>query len=436
MSANNKQRTTISYAWVILGVLYIGLVAAFGMRSSFGAYISPWEKEFSVSRSVVTSISMVNFAVFAIGQPLAGKLNDYFGKSFVPSVSIFLVGISLLLTSRATQMWQVFLLFGVLFSFGVAGCSNSIPVVIISNWFKKKKGLALGLAMSGMAVGQLIMVPVNLFIIDSLGWRQALVILSIVIMVVVGPLYIFLLRYKPEEKGMKPYGYSEPEAVNGSIDAGNAVEPVSPKKDKPVPVFRVFKLKSFWCITIPYFVCGFTDVGLIQTHLIPMAQGKGFPLANIALASSMIAIANIAGTIVTGHLSDLFSNKRQLALIYALRAATYVFLIFIKSSWLLPVFAIIYGAVEMASIAPTNSLVVQMFGKFSTGAVLGIVAVSHQLGGAIGSWLPGKIFDMTGSYNAILIISVLMLLAGSGIILQLAEPDRQKEKKLQQSELQ
>ena len=402
---------------MILGVLFVGLIVTYGMRASFGAYISPWELEFSVSRTTITSISMLNFFVFAFGQPLAGKLNDQFGKSTVPTVSMFIIGLSLLLTSFASQMWQVFLLFGVLFSMGVAGCSNSIPTVIISNWFTEKRGFALGLAMSGMAVGQLILVPLNMFIIDRLGWRTALAALSIIIMVVVCPLYIFLLRYRPEEKGMKPYGYSGEENDNQSD-----IVPQSP--EKPLPIFGVVKLRVFWLIIISYFICGFTDVGLIQTHLIPMAQGKSIPGSGVAVAISLIAIANIAGTIVTGHLSDHFNRTRQLAAIYALRAATYVFLIALRQPWLLLVFAVIYGAVEMASIAPTNSLAVQLFDKYSKGAVLGVVAVSHQVGGAIGSWVPGILYDLTGSYNLVLTISIVMLAGGALMALMIREPGK------------
>ena len=443
---------------MILIVLYVGLVASYGMRASFGAYISPWEKEFSASRTMVTSISMFSFVVYAIAQPIVGKLNDHFGKNIIPSVGIFLLGVSLLLTSQARQIWQVFVLFGVLFSLGVACCCNVVTSAVISNWFIEKRGFAIGLTTSGMAVGQLILVPVNMSIIDKLGWRTTMAALSIVVMVVVSPLFIFLLRSKPEEKGMKPYGYVGPvddslavvphsggspiddsladvtltdvtltdvtltdvtrSSVSGAADAasGDSLAAVG-----PLPVLRALRSKAFWLLTIPYFICGFTDVGLIQTHLIPMSEGRGFPSATVAAAFSVIAAFNIAGSIVTGHLADRFNRKRQLAVIYAVRAFTCVFLIFLKLPWLLIPFAVVYGSMEMASIAPTNSLTVHLFDKFSIGAVLGLVSVSHQLGGAVGSWVPGVLFDMTGSYFAVLALSVVLLLGISALSLRIPE---------------
>ena len=421
-SRNPGEKMAFSYAWIVLFVIFIGQIVSFGMRASFGAYISPWETEFSASRTLITSISTLNFIVFAVSQPFIGKLNDHLGKNIVPSVSIFLLGISLLLASQASRLWQVYALFGAGFSIGVAGCRDSVSGAIITNWFVQKRGLAFGLTMVGSAIGQLIMVPANVYIIDRFGWRTAMALFSIITMVVAGPLFIIFLRSKPEEKGLKPYGYTEPE----NYDPQAAAETTDTKKT--LPVLSIFRLKAFWAIAIPYFICGFTDVGIIQTHLVPMAEGRGISRSLTAIAFSLIAIVNIGGTIITGHLSDHYSRKRQLAAIYACRALTYVLLIFLRSPALLLIFAAVFGIVEMASVAPTHSLAVQLFDKYSVGAVLGVIAVSHQLGGAAGSWVPGFLYDLTGSYTAVLAIAVAVLLAGAWLALQIPEPDRLKQR--------
>ena len=418
MQKQSNRGAATTYAWVILAVLYVGGIASYGMRATFGAYISPWELEFLVNRTVVTSISMLSFVVVGFAQPLLGKLNDYFGKSFVPSASIFLFGICLLLMSRATQIWQIFVLYGVGFSIGVTGSSNIISMAIIANWFEGKRGFALGLATSRMAVGQLILIPVNMFMISELGWRNTMTVMGIVIMIIVGPLYVILLRSKPEEKGMKPYGHTE------TADESDQNSFEKTDKKSSLPVLGALKQRAFWLLTIPYFICGFTDVGLIQTHLIPMSEGKGFSLPIVAVASSLIAAMNIAGAILTGHLSDHFNRKRQLAVIFSVRAATFVFLIFIQRPWLLLPFSIVYGAMEMASIAPTSSLTIQLFDRYSIGAVLGLVSVSHQLGGAVGSWAPGILYDLTGSYTAVLTLSIVLLFGSALLSLRIPEPTK------------
>ena len=413
MLTNSQNRFT--YAWAILVVLFIGHVVSFGIRASFGAYISPWEQDFSTGRSLVSSISMLNFVIFAISQPLAGKLNDRFGRGIVPIIGVFLVGVSLILTSSADQLWKVFIFYGVLFSLGFSGCNNAVPSAIISNWFVKKRGFALGLIMSGFAVGQLVIVPSSLFLIETYGWRSTMLALGIIMIVVVAPLFIIFLRAKPGEKGRNPYGYIE--SPENSLEVPQDMQ----EKKESLPMFSVFKMKTFWQLTIPYFICGFTDVGIIQTHFVPIAEGKGFSLATIAIAFSLIAICNTGGTIVTGHLSDIVSRTKQLAIIYAFRALTYVLFIALNQPWLFMIFAVLYGIVEMASIAPTNSLAVQLFDKFSIGAILGMVTVSHNFGGAVGSWVPGLLFDLTGSYYSVFVLSIVLLLVGATIVLRIPE---------------
>jgi len=313
-------------------------------------------------------------------------------------------------------MWHVFAMFGVGFSVGIAAAGHNVNAAILTEWFHEKRGMALGLMTSGMAIGMLIFVPANLFLIRQLGWRTTMLIFGIVIIVVVGPLYIFLLKNKPEAKNMKAYGYSH--SNDDTVEASEA-----PKQNlKPLPVMGIMKTKGFWFLAIPYFICGVTDVGLINTHLIPMAEGRGIPDAVIALSVSLIAIANIVGTIGSGYLADRFSRKRQLAFIYSFRALTFVLLIAMQQYWLLLVFAIGYGAVEMASIAPTNSIAADLFAKYSTGTVLGMVALSHQLGGAVGSWVPGLMYDMTGSYSSVLTVSVVLLVGMA--IMSLGIPEK------------
>jgi len=411
-------KTRFSYAWLILFLLFIGNLASFGMRSSFGAYISSWEQEFSVGRAIVTSMPLIGYALFALGQPIAGKLNDQIGRGIITKVCIIVAGVSLILISQANHIWQIFILYGLVFCASISGCSSAITAAVVTKWFEKKRGLAMGLVMAGLATGQLILVPLNIFLIERFGWRTAMLTLGIAITVIAGSLDMFFLRSKPEEKGLKPYGHEETE--NGGLDGGIAKQ----EADKPLTLKSILKVKAFWFLLAPYFVCGFTDVGLIGVHLIPLSEWKGFPLTGVAVAISLIAVCNIVGTVTTGHLSDHFNRKRQLSVIYLLRAGAYVFLILIQQPWLLIPFAIMFGAVEMASIAPTNSLASQFFNGQSTGLVIGVVALTHYIGGSLGSFLPGLVYDLTGSYTITLVLGIVLLLGASATILKFPDLDK------------
>jgi sugar phosphate permease len=417
LSKQPTSKLPFNYAWLVLAVLFIGLLASFGIRSAFGAFITPWENDFKVDRTIVTSISLLSFIVYAFAQPLAGKLNDLLGGRIVPSVSIFLIGGCLVLSAKATHIWQMFVLYGLILSFGIAGCSAVTASAIISRWFKAKQGFAIGLAVSGMAVGQLIVVPAALFLINLYNWRLTIFIFGLVTLLLVLPLMFLFVRSKPEELGRQPYGHTE----TGEEKPVPDQETRTVEKDQ-LPVFGVVRQKTFWMLTIPYFICGFTDVGLINTHLIPLSEGRGFPVTIVALTFSIIAICNIGGTIGTGYLSDHFNRSRQLGLIYAVRAVTFIFLLTMKNPWLLIPFAFVYGVTEMASIAPTNSLTTQLFDRYSIGTILGFMSISHQMGGAIGSWVPGLLYDLTGSYDLIIGLSVFLLLGSALLVLRVPEP--------------
>ena len=179
-------------------------------------------------------------------------------------------------------------------------------------------------------------------------------------------------------------------------------------------------------MAIPYFVCGFTDVGLVDTHYIPFAEGKGFSVGVIAFTFSLIAIANIFGTIGTGYLADRWNRSRLLAMIYGIRGLTFVLLLVANKPWLLAVFAVFYGITEMASIAPTSSLCVHLFNKYSIGVIFGFVSVSHQLGGAIGSFVPGVIYDLTNSYVMVFLLSIILIAVSALIVSRV--PDLQGQK--------
>lgn len=395
------------YGWVVLGMSFLALFATFGIRVSFGSYITSWEREFGIGRTLVTTISLLSFCTLAVAQPLVGRLNDRFGARVVLTVSMFLVGVALLCCSVAHQLWQLAILYGLVLSLGLTGCSNITSAATVTHWFSSNRGLALGLSLSGMAVGQLAVVPLSLYLISAHGWRFTMAALGCAVLVIFMPLMLLFVRSRPQDVGLRPYGEVVLPAEAGESeshrhDAGEGDS-----------VLTVVRQRVFWQLAIPYFICGFTDVGLVDTHYIPFNQGKGISLTVIAFTFSVIAVFNIVGTIGTGHLSDRWHRSRLLAVIYGVRAASLMLLLASDTPFLLTVFAVIYGVTEMASIAPVGALCAHLFRRNSIGMIFGLVSVSHQIGGALGSLVPGAVFDATGSYTPILVMSIVLLAMGA-----------------------
>lgn len=402
------------YGWIILSVCFLALFASAGIRVSFGSYITAWEHEFGISRTLVTSISFLSFITLAISQPLSGKLSDRYGARTVLTLSTLLVGVSLLLCSIASELWQLTILYGVILSLGLTGCSNITVAAVITRWFTRNRGLAIGLSLSGMAVGQLVVVPLSLYLISGYGWRFTIGGVGAVTLIVFMPLMLFFIRSCPENIGLRPYG-----ELPGVTEQEKNVP--SHNKTDEESLWYIFRQRAFWQITIPYFICGFTDIGIMNTHYIPLSQGKGISVGVIAFTFSLVAVSNIFGTVASGHLADRWNRSRLLGVIYGIRSVSFLLLLAADRSWLFVTFAIIYGASEMASIAPVSSLCSHLFRKNSIGMVFGIVSVSHQLGGAIGSLVPGVIYDFTGSYTPVLVLAVLLLGASAMLILRVPD---------------
>lgn len=410
----NSQRNNLPffYGWVVLGLGFLSLFATFGVRASFGAYVTSWEEEFVITRTTVTFISMLSLFIYAFFQPIMGRMADRFGSRLVITISLLLVGGGLLLSSMSRELWQLALLYGVVAAVGLAGSSNVTASALVAHWFVEKRGLAMGLILSGMAVGQLVVGPASILIIHNFDWRYALLLVGAIILLAVTPLCAIFIRSKPEDMNLRPYG----EKKQASPPLADEAQHNQDQNQAPAgSMFAVFREPFFWYLTVPYFICGFTDLGFIGTHFIPFAEGKGYSEVVIAAAFGSIAAFNIAGTIGTGYLSDRISRSRLLAAIYWIRALMFILLVTSDNPYTLFIFAVFYGLTEMASIAPTSSLCAHLFRNMSIGAIFGFVSVSHQLGAAVGALVPGTIFDLTGSYTAVFFISIAAL-AGSGLL--------------------
>jgi len=200
------------YAWIIVFVIFLSLLGVQGVRLSFGAFVEPWEKDFSMGRGTVSLISTQSFIIYGLSQPIIGRLVDKFGARLILSVSTFLVAISIMLTAVVYHPWQLFILYGVFLSLGVGGASNVVATVVVTNWFNEKRGLALGLVEAGFGVGQMLLVPGSLLLIQWIDWKWTVVILGLFLMIIVLPVILLFLKDHPSEKGMELVGgYSKEE---------------------------------------------------------------------------------------------------------------------------------------------------------------------------------------------------------------------------------
>ncbi|MGG1243254.1 MFS transporter [Bacillus cabrialesii] len=400
----------LHYAWIIVSVTFLILLAVQGVRLSFGAFVEPWEQQFSMDRGTISLISTMSFIVYGISQPIIGRLVDKWGARAVLSWSALLTGVSIFLTYLVTSPWQLFLLYGLGVSLGVGGASNVAASVLVVNWFSKKRGLAFGIMEAGFGAGQMLLVPGSLMLIHWFSWKLTVVVLGLLLMVIVFPAALLLLRNNPSEMNAEPIG--------GLAEA----EKETASKTTALSVTGMFRMRQFWFLMLPFLICGFTTVGLMDTHLIPFSHDHGFSTTVTSAAVSLLAGFNIAGILLSGIVADRWSSRKILCFLYAVRALSIVILIYSHEPYLLLAFAILFGLVDFATVAPTQMLATQYFQNYSIGLMIGWLSLAHQIGSALGAYVPGVIYAVTGEYTLAFYLSIGMLVLASVMNVMLREP--------------
>jgi predicted MFS family arabinose efflux permease len=185
----------------------------------------------------------------------------------------------------------------------------------------------------------------------------------------------------------------------------------------------VLTTRAFWGLALPFFVCGVTTTGMIDTHLIPFAHDHGHSPALAGGAVALLAAFNILGTLASGPLADSCDGRLILAGLYASRALTLVLLLVADAGGWLLVFGVLFGLVDFATVAPTQLLASQYFRDRSLGFVFGMIFLVHQVGSAVGAWVPGFVHDRTGSYDLAFAAAIATLVGAAAFSLALPRPE-------------
>jgi MFS family permease len=350
-----------------------------GTRSIIGLLVKPWETEFGWERAAISLAASVGFVVYGAAQAFSGRWADRLGPRTIFAASLAVLGAGTAAIASIVTLWQAYLVFGVLIMVGVGGASSPTSAVAVARWFTRRRGLALGLVAAGSAAGQFVLLPVMAKLFETLGWRVACFLLGAGILVVALPVVLALLK-------------DEPEAGEGRAAGASAAD------GPPLAVVAIACHANFWWLALSFFVCGVTTAGLIDTHLIPYAQDHHISPVTAATAFGVLSAVNMVFTTLSGAAGDRWGHKWLLGWIYAGRAATLVFLVFARDPVSLFVFAVAFGIVDFSTVAPTTTLSTMLFGRRSAGTVFGLVALSHQIGSAAGSYAGGLVHDLTGSY--------------------------------------
>jgi predicted MFS family arabinose efflux permease len=379
-------------------VLAAGTVFAliFGVRQSVALFIGPLN---SATGLGIASISLA-FAcaqlMWGITQPVAGAFADKYGTARVVAIGAVLVMLGTALTPYATTTWMLVLLIGVVAAGGGGMAGLGVLMSAVARAMPaEKRGFASGMVNAGGSFGQFLVAPLAIALSGAIGWVGALTFLGLMSLAIV-PL-AWVLRGK-HEKGA--------EAVTKTL--GQAVR-------------DAWADPSFLLLTAGFFVCGF-HVAFIATHLPGVVALCGLPPAVGAWSLSLIGLFNIAGSFASGWAIGRWRMKSVLSLLYASRAlAVLVFVFAPKTTVTFLVFAVVLGFTYLSTVPPTVGLVGKLHGVRYVATLFGIVMLSHQVGGFLGAWLGGQVFERTGSYDWLWYMDIMLAIGAALIHLPIRE---------------
>jgi sugar phosphate permease len=414
-------RRGVHYAWVVAAVTFLAMLTTSAALGLPGAMLQPLSREFGWSTDELSSVFAVRFALFGLLGPFAAIFIGRFGLQRVMMAAAGFIAAAMLLATRMTQLWQLFLLWGLLLGCGTGLTALVLGAMVANRWFTARRGLVVGLLAASTATGQLLFLPLAAWLIEHVGWRWA-VMPVFTACAVIAVLVLLFMRNGPQDIGLRAYG--EPEG-----EPQGAAAPVLPAT--PLTIFGPFQVlaeaarnRTFWILAGSFFICGLSTNGLVQTHFISLCSDNGLAAVPAASVLSMMGAFDLLGTTLSGWLSDRYDNRKLLFWYYGLRGLSLFWLPYSTFSlYGLSIFAMFYGLDWIATVPPTVRIAAQTFGKERAGMVFGWVFAAHQLGGAVAAYGAGLTRTLLLTYNPALFAAGAACLLAAAMVL-MARPVR------------
>jgi MFS family permease len=382
------------HSWVVVGVLSIALYLLMGTAFDlFGIFLVPLQQHFGWDRAQSSLLFTAMALLYAANMPVAGWLLDRFDARFVMATGAGLCGIGFVcasLSNSYASMMAAYVLIGI----GI-GLAAYVPVtVVITNWFDKRRGLALGIALAGEFVGIMVMAPILTRTLSTFNWRAGYLTIAALMFVVLLPLTLVIVRTRPSATKTLAHGHSSSDNLPG-MEVGEAL-----------------RSRSFWMIAIAQVCWGCSITGLF-IHLAAYMTGVGYSSDAVALAMSVFAGLGTLGQPLAGGTTDRLGARLSLVITFSLMASGALSLAWAQHISFLSMY-IATGLIANSPVLMTSLLVADCLGLKRYGSLQGLLGSAAQFGAAFGPELSGLIFDTTKSY--VRAFQLLALLQAVGAI--------------------
>lgn len=392
----------VYYGWVIVAICAVTLAATSGARFSFGVFLKPIADANDWDRASLSFAITLNLILGGLLQPLAGAIVDRYGARLIGTLGALVLGIGFLGLSVADQLWQYYLLYGVISGIGVAATSTVLSAKLIATWFVEKRGTALSMASSGNAIGQLLIVPFATWLLISRGFATGFVAVGAIALCIVTPLYWLFVRDRPR---------------TGETETTTSLR--SPIDADGLPVRAVFAHPVFWQLTFGLTVCGIT-MAFPSTHLMPYAMDMHMPEMVAGAALGLAGGLSFPAALAVGWLADRFGRGRVLAVVYALRGLTFVVLLFATTEAMWFLAAIALGLSWTGTVPLSTAIAADYFGRKHLGLISGLMVMAMWVASGVAAFIAGFIYDHSQSYDMALVGNAFLGLAATVVSLGIA----------------
>jgi MFS family permease len=418
--AVKKRKRRFFYGWLVVAASFFVAAAAYGGAYSFGIFFKPLREDFGWTSAATSGAFSLYILFYCLVAPLSGWAVDRFGPRITIGLGGLFIGSGLLLTSQVNALWQIYLTYGLILGSGMSTAYGPM-LTTVSRWFTKRRGLALGIVTAGIGAGILIISPLATYLISAYGWKLSYIILGPVVGAIV-MIAALLLRKDPSAIGMATDGnmlseISYQDKNSKDLEGNNII-----RDNKEFSFGEAVGTKTFWLLCVMHGTTGF-GLQIMLLHIVPYVQeGPKLHPMIAATVFSTIGVASIIGRLIAGAASDYIGRKMALAIATFIEGVMIIGLMSSSSASMLYLFAAVFGFGYGGHVPQFPALTGELFGLSRMGTILGTNAVFYGIGGALGVFLAGHIFDTTGSYLIAFSLAAITMILTAAIALLLKKP--------------
>lgn len=399
MSTKVVSQPKIFYGyWIVVATFFCLFITSGCGYFAFSLFVKPLQADLGWGRGDITIAWTIYLLISGTTSPFVGRLISRYPARWVIATGAIIVGLGFIWLSLISQLWAFYLGYAII-GVGMATMGHVPSSTIVSNWFQKRRGTAVGIMSAGIGAGGFALSPlIGGFLIPNFGWRITYRAMAVLAVALVVPLAALLIKSRPADKGLYPDGEPAPEATDPTAD--------QPSDTKGLTLKTAIATAAFWLIAISFLVGNFSQAGILQTQ-VPHLADIGFPVALAAGALGAVGFGSTIAKFVFGWLCDRMSPKYAWAIGLTLQAGSLLILMSVKPTtpvaiiWL---YAILMGLSAGAWLPTMSMLVSTSFGLGAYGTIFGAASFFQSIGVATGPLMMGYMFDALGNYRLAYII--------------------------------